>query len=315
MPLLPRHRSLLGLGVAVLLSACQVGPFDFSDKACDVEHACDVGTCFAGRCVAEEQLRLTWAPPILTDPVTVSVSDTNRSLNLNPAQDYVIEMPDTPLRAVGGLTIAGGNDVVLIGGTIEALPISEAPAYLDRRGLYLKNQTGTVHIEGLLITGAELAAGINMDQREGAIVQLQNVRIETARVIDAGRPRILHTWGGPRRLHIDRLTGFTEHQGFLLEPNLFETPVAEPEIFDFRNLDVHAQRDSGTLYSRNAQAYPLALQEVWAVTERTDPSSYLWPPPSDERTDWRQVKHAQPPGPENVPAGVAGTSYVSPGYL
>ena len=45
-----------------------------------------------------------------------------------------------------GLTIEGGRNVVLVGGEIHhGQPISSASS---NRGLYLVDQTGTVHVEG-----------------------------------------------------------------------------------------------------------------------------------------------------------------------
>ena len=47
----------------------------------------------------------------------------------------------------------------------------------DRWTLYLRDQTGTVHIEGLLIYGSDLSEGIQINAPQ-ATVQIVNVRVE-----------------------------------------------------------------------------------------------------------------------------------------
>src|SRR6266511_5023186 len=62
--------------------------------------------------------RLSWTPPHLDSPITVTVSASNHVLKLDPARDYLVRMPTTKLSVLGGLVIVGGHDVVLIGGAI-----------------------------------------------------------------------------------------------------------------------------------------------------------------------------------------------------
>src|SRR5205807_6072932 len=108
---------------------------------------------------------LTWAPPQLKNPIVVNVTNQYRALVLDPARDYIVRMPQQPLTASYGLAIAGGHNVVLIGGEIDIPWQGTNPPEDSRRALYLKEQTGTVHIEGLLMTGADLTEGIDLDER------------------------------------------------------------------------------------------------------------------------------------------------------
>jgi hypothetical protein len=69
--------------------------------------------------------KLSWAPPTLTEPVTIEVSDSKANLKLDQTKDYIIKMPAKPLQ--GGLGIWGGRNVVLIGGEIHIPTKEEVP--------------------------------------------------------------------------------------------------------------------------------------------------------------------------------------------
>ena len=92
--------------------------------------------------------RLTWRPPTLTDPITLRIRSA-RSLELDPARDYILELPrDRPLIAgYGCIHIAGGHNIVLIGGECY-VPLQTDPTEGSGRAFYLEGNTGTVHIEG-----------------------------------------------------------------------------------------------------------------------------------------------------------------------
>jgi hypothetical protein len=53
-----------------------------------------------------------WDQPDLTNPTTIAVSDTSRTLNLSPSQDYIIECPPGVVDLTGKLTVWGGHNVV-----------------------------------------------------------------------------------------------------------------------------------------------------------------------------------------------------------
>ncbi|WP_250445553.1 hypothetical protein [Actinotalea sp. C106] len=263
----------------------------------------------------EARPRLTWRPPALTSPEVVRISATNRALRLDDSRDYVLQMPSTPLEVEGGLTVSGGRNVVLVGGTI-SIPAGAEQTNHAHRGLFLKNQTGTVHVEGLLITGVGLGEGINLDQREGAVVQLQNVRVETTQgSLETNHADVLQTWAGPRVLRVDRLSAATEYQGFFLLPQQFGTQ-AQPEVVDLRRVDLRGTPESGYLLWRDDLEWPLTVQDVWVAPRNpSSRDSFLWPKGSGPGTEaWPQVDVGTPPGGEFVPAGLAGTGYTSPGY-
>jgi hypothetical protein len=262
---------------------------------------------------------LSWAPPELTDPITINISETNRNPRLDVTKDYIIKMPDKPLKARGGLVLAGGRNVVLIGGAIEALSIEEAPKSLERRAVYLKGQAGTIHIEGLHILGDNLAEAFNIDQRLGAIIQLQNIRIETVHGDFKGHHAdLIQTWAGPAELRIDRFTGSTGYQGFFLLPNQHFPDGPKPKLFDFRHINLTGNEHSAyLLWSPGEKLMPVSLTDVWLKPNpkwAKDRDRFVWPKPVTGDKSWEAAKEGAPQG-DFVPEGVAGVNYVSPGYV
>lgn len=261
---------------------------------------------------------LSWAPPTLANPITIQISKDNRSPRLDVSKDYIIKMPATPLVAVGGLVLSGGRNVVLIGGAIEAPSLKDAPESLQRRAVYLKGQSGTVHIEGLHIGGADLAEAFNLDQRLGAVVQLQNIRIEKVQGTRAGHHAdLVQTWAGPSELRIDGLTGSTDYQGFFLLPNQHFNGAA-PKLFDFRRINLNGSEHSAyMLWTQIKPEFPVKLRDVYVApnpAKAAQRDGFLWPKPSGGDRSWEGVLVGLPPDGDFVPAGSTGIDYVSPGY-
>ena len=261
--------------------------------------------------------RLAFAPPELEDPETVRIGD-DRSIELDDGRDYVLELPDEPLE--GGFSVSGGDDVVLVGGEV-TIPSSDDEDARGR-GMRLAGQTGVVHVEGVAITGEGLKEGINLDQRDGAVVQLQNIRVDTVQGSkESDHADVVQVWAGPRALRVDRLSASTQYQGFFLLPQQFGEQD-EPEEFDLRHVDVRGTEDSAYLLWRDEGDWPLRLADVWLSRDGEDAADLaddrdraLWPKGSGKGTEaWDGVQYGEPPGGPFVPEGVAGTGYESPGY-
>jgi hypothetical protein len=261
----------------------------------------------------ERAAELSWAPPALDNPRTVRITRQRRDITLDPRRDYRLELPRRPLRAAGGVTIAGGRNVVLIGGTI-AIP--RQPRDADpklRRALLLKGQTGTLHVEGVRLAGPDIGEGINLDQRRGATVQLQNIRVDTIRARDERHfsdthPDLIQSYAGPRRLRIDGFTGTSDYQGFFLHPRQF-APNLRIGRWVLRRINLRATATAGYLLWRVGR-FPVELDDVWvAPNPRKGLAQTLQPPGG-----WRRVETGRPPGGDFVGPGDAGVGYVSPGY-
>jgi hypothetical protein len=247
---------------------------------------------------------LTWSAPTLTNPTNLTINSSKSIWTLQDTKDYRLTLT-SPFTAAGGLTIVGGRNVVLIGGEIQ-VPDSASTDALQRRGMYLKNQTGTIHIEGLRITGPNLSEGINLDQRKGATVQLQNIFVDTVRGSREGHHAdIIQTWAGPKTLRVDRLVGSTEYQGFFLLPHQ-QWSAAVVQDWDFRNIDITSLNPVGyALWKENN--HNIAASNVYVHRNGTTSTwGLLWP--SDAA--WAGASFGTPA--DSPLLGLPGLSYVSP---
>lgn len=272
--------------------------------------------------------RLSWKPPVLSDPVTVTVS-TDGTLKLLPGRDHIIKMPEKFSRNYG-LSIAGmgARHIVIIGGEIDipdAGPIIKDTSFSrKRRALVITNWTGTCHIEGLWIHGDDLAEGIDIDCRNpGAVLQVQNVRIDNVHSRpeevavsweNTHHPDMIQNWGGPYYYRIDRLTGYSEYQGLMMQPNQFgENPV---QLADFRNMDLHyLNSEAGGKYMifYTSGVVKWNLNNVWLEPRPANAwTGAVYP---NNSPLFEKAHRGSPPGGNFVPAGVPGGDYVSPGYL
>ena len=306
------NRPLVLVGLAVLALAAVVVWLALSQRA--EQQAEPEPTLPTPSVVAETADRLSWAPPKLTSPTRLTVTATSNKVELRPDRDYIVTLPSSPLVLEGGLRIEGGRNVVLLGGEIVVPPRSEAPDSKQRTGLLLKNQTGTIHIEGLRISGEDLAEGINLDQAERSTVVLQNIHVDTVHGSrDGHHADVLQTWAGPARLRVDGLTGSTEYQGLFLLPQQFvDTP---PESFDLRRIVITGEAggaNGGAAYLlwTDDTAPWLTARDVTLVDGRSDLDGMLRP-----TSVWEgAVELRTSADGAALPAGTPGTSYVSPGY-
>jgi hypothetical protein len=260
--------------------------------------------------------RLAWAPPKLVDPIVVRVGAPG-TLKLDPARDYRIRLPSHPLVGAGGLVVSGGHNVVLIGGTIEIPRLGSDAGIEARRGLYLTDQTGTIHVEGLHIGGADLSEGIDLGEPLGATVQLENIRIDRLRARDEvhwtdNHPDLVQTWSGPAVLRIDGLSGVTDYQGLFIAPSQFAPKVPMRSVA-IRRVNIASAHACTCVLLWNASPFPaIAASNVWLTpTTGRSLASVLWP----RRTAWPGARLGSPPGGPFVPAGTVGVGYRSPGYV
>lgn len=258
-----------------------------------------------------DQPKLAWAPPPLHHPITMRVTADRPTLELERDRDYRIVLPKRPLVLPNGLAINGGHNVVLIGGHVVVPPSRKAAKPgTTGRGLYLLNQTGTVHVEGVRFGGRGLTEGIDLGQALGATVQLENIRLDEIFYPRGLRthPDVIQTWAGPTTLRVDRLTATTQYQGFFLQPQ--QLAAVRIRSFDLRNIDLTGSAQSAYLLWQGGSA-PRTARNVWIRNAGTRPTAQLmWPKP----VAWRGVRVGRPQPGSFVPQRASGTAYRSPGY-
>jgi hypothetical protein len=279
---------------------------------------------------------LKWRPPVLEHPITINLGTGYTHTVLSPTRDYIINLPTTP--KIGGTALEGGHNIVMIGGSI-TIPAGTEPGTANdaqRRGIYIKGATGTVHIEGVSIQAFEGVEydGVDTNAPE-ATVQLENLRIIGVR----GRHGFFHgdvvqPWGGVKLLRIDHLTGTSNYQGLFLQEEL--GPIGSVEIDD---VDLTATTEppleggGHMLWLGNksdpCSDFPATLEDVYVKPrpERTLGTS-VWPQDNQALcpeqgmafATWPDlpitggVDEGVPAAGNFVPPGAAGIGYRSPGY-
>lgn len=278
---------------------------------------------------------LRWAPPQLTDPITIQLGTGPTSNRLKDDKDYIIKL--SAEKKIGGVILQGGRNIIIQGGYITVPPGAANDA--GRRAIYIKNNVGTVHIEGLLIDNSgESDFDAVAIAAPKAIVQLQNMRIIGLTGSYQGfHADIVQPWGGVKELRIDRLTGTSNYQGFQIPQDL---GAIEAAMIQDVNLG-YAPSKSGKLGYllwltpgvSSCTTYPITLSNVYVEARPGQQiGNSVWPPvgramecaavQNGNEVSWPNlptitgaVKQGPPPNGDFVPEGVAGLQYISPGYI
>jgi hypothetical protein len=300
---------------------------------------CGAGTTDAATTAAKPKRGpLRWAPPVLEDPITLRLGDGYTETRLDPTRDYVVVLP--PQVKLGGTTLEGGHDVVIVGGHVRVPAGGPSGQQNDRlrRGLYIKDATGTVHVEGVRFDAAPGAVWDAIDiAAPAADVQLENIRVDGVRgAFDGFHGDVVQPWGGVRRLRIDRLTASSDYQGLMIPIDKGPIGGARVSHVDLHGLPSTARGTGHLLWltsgSQSCDAYPLWLSDVWVRASAGRLVRHaVWPQPGrpggcgartrSGRVTWPRlpvvhgsVRAGAPPGGNYVRRGVAGTGYVTPGY-
>jgi hypothetical protein len=287
----------------------------------------------AARADAGQSLR--WAPPVLTNPTTIQLGQGVTNTTLDTSKDYIVKLP--PYQKLGGTEIQGGRNVVIEGGSISIPPNMSSDA--ARNGIYVKNNVGTVHIEGVLIDGSAggVSDGIDISAPQST-VQIENVRVMGLMGGYTGfHSDVIQPWGGVRELRVDGLTGSSNYQGLTLARDLGDIGSGTLQRVNLSQTD--GPYDGGghmlwlTTGLSTCNSYPVSLASFY-IQPRAGRSlgTSVWPPQVGSSllcpalsflggsAGWSslpvsgQVDLGPPPGGDFVPAGRAGLDYTSPGY-
>jgi hypothetical protein len=282
-------------------------------------------------------VRLGWAPPALSNPATIYVSNANRRLFLDDSRDYRLVITEPLGRE---LWIEGGRNVVVVGGRISIDELGADSSYDDNTAVKIRggDPAGTVHLEGLLIDGRFVADGIAI--ATGRDVQIQNVRVERAHEgIKDAHADCVQVQQGVGELRIDTFTCTTERQGIFLGDHGGAIGGA-----DLRRVNVYGAPGKHLIW-QTTPTYPVFLSDVWlgiAPGYRAWAPFGFWVfPQRDGRTiaggtdpnrravvsrDGKRlwfvgskisgtIRKAPPGRGDFVPIGRVGLAYSSPGYV
>ncbi len=283
--------------------------------------------------------KVRWKPPKLSNPQTITLGTGRTVTTLDDKKDYIVKLPKS--KKTGSTSIIGGRNVVIMGGHITIPPTHPTNnTDMDRRAIYIKDNKGTVHIEGVLIDGSgggEMdGVAINAPQ---SIVQIQNLRVTGVKGTDGTmHADVVQTWGGVKELRIDRLTGESYYQGLFIAIDQNTIGKALISNTNLRALGDQPWGGGGggymiTLTKRTCNAYRVEFYKVYVEPRKQRPfNKSVWPDVNTPETlacavrTWDgyaywpnlpasgRVYEGLPPGGDFVKAGSVGVNYTSPGY-
>ncbi len=252
-------------------------------------------------------------PPLLSEPTTIAISDTNRRLFLEDGRDYVVKMPSAPFTLAGGISIVGGRNVVLIGGEIyDDTPIAPSESADNAYGLYLENQTGTVHLEGLWIHGRGIGQALVLAQFDGATVQVLNSRLAALHPVGHVHTDGIQSWAGPARLFLSNVTIRTAGVGIQTQPHQFR-PVTI-DRWEYRRVNVvQMTGHAHALWKSSGQGgwWREIYQDFWVrnIGRQAWPTRRHWMPGGPAAVEGEPVTKGIPPRGDFVQARAVGLVY------
>jgi hypothetical protein len=299
--------------------------------------------------------QLTWAPPTLTNPVTIDLSASNRRALMRPDTDYIIKMPNVPVDVADGIELTGGRNVVLIGGEVHPTQDYSGNAYPGPANLGIKIQgnsstftyTGAgapiypqnVHIEGVKFSStdpgyfADVCDILGQQQSTGTemTVTFQNIRVDglsygwyqNSDGSQGPHADIIQNYFGPYQIRMDRFTATqVGYQGFFLQED--EYYIGDFATYDYRRVNLQPSNGvvptgmtipSGGHYMM-FQVYTANNVSCNDVWLNQDPTVAYDNPWYPTTGYWvNGVNLGIPPGGDFVPLNVAGIGYTSPGYI
>ena len=268
--------------------------------------------------------KLAWSPPQCGDQthrcksLYLRNTGSHQTPVLNNNTDYQIHLPKNgPL--VGGITIAGGRRVEIIGGEIDlTYPCSNDASHCT--GIYIaKKSPGSMFVEGVWIhnparigptcpTGASKAAqtcstghGIDINTADDGQINVNTITLENIRIDGISgcsgygdHADVIQPYQAPDdTIQIDGLTGVTNCTGLMLDPDLaydnwhtFPTSITITNT----NIDVTANPYPKTVYpttwwltyANTCESGPVFLSDDYSsepLIERGSPS--MWPNPDN----------------------------------
>ena len=247
---------------------------------------------------------LRFKPPVLTSPVVI---DLNKGQTipkvLDNTKDYRIILPTNSAvtRAGTGLEVIGGRNTVIVGGLVKVSPSGGVA-----RAAYIKDNVGTVHLEGVRFqtTTGDFTEGIDMSC-PNAVVQIQNCWVDglCSGSYATNHADIIQTWNGPKTLRVDGLKGRTNYQVAFL--NARDTNASAQPIegtWEIHRGDFESVNGAYTLWLVTPPAtVKTSKVHCWGTSKGE------WKPAM-----WPGILHTKPT--EDFTGG-AGLTYVSPGYL
>jgi hypothetical protein len=282
---------------------------------------------------------LTWAPPLLTNPVTYRISGTSTVITAAAGQDSVVRFAGPVNKR---LILQGGRNWVIVGGEINIdRPWEKAD---DRNAILVEGATGVVHIEGVFMHGTYINDGIKACSPD-AVFQIENDRIADLLGTQAGyHADVIQPYCGFKELRVDGLTGYSQFQGLMFKADggsWRTTTLKRINLVGIAPQDGYPINVVTGCCNNDGKSYvtgPISLSDVYirpSVSHNSGTlSGNICPAATftfgtDSATGREYAEHktgvspqitgriwkGSPPLGDYVPEGVTGVGYVAPSYL
>ena len=254
---------------------------------------------------------LRYAPPTLTNPVTIQIAASGGTYSAPATTDCIFVAPQV---ITGNVTLNGCDDRVFIGGIFAGRTSVPSGSYdTPNRGIRLydtsSSQTGTDYLEGLWFKpGTYLSDAIQGAYRStrNRTLIVQNVRVDSTTygskaTVHADR---LQLWGGPQNFHVNGLTATdARYQGIFMANDVNNARGA----YTFERINLVGSSPSYCFTDLSRSRHDITASDVWcsgfAHVGTNDSYSNA---PAGVRSGTT---------PDMVPASWwAGGAYTSPGY-
>ena len=154
---------------------------------------------------------------------------------------------------------------MIIGGEIfDDTPIASGESVDHAYGLYLKDQTGTVHLEGLWIHGRGIGQAVVMQEGNGATVQIQRSRLESLHPVGDVHTDGIQSWAGPAVFRLYDVSIRSNALNLQMQPR--EYGYAGSIAWALENVNMEQLTDDSWALNKSASGkpwWPVAQKNVW----------------------------------------------------
>ena len=210
--------------------------------------------------------KLAWAPPTLSSPITINVSNQNSLIYLDAGR-YIVKMPSSPLTVSGGLSLIGGRNVVIVGGEIfRDTPISQSAGVDAAYGIALIGKPAPSTSRACGFTAEESA------RRDCSRTRIARATTRLSRSRTAGSRASIRSTGMSTQTRFSPMVGLEccgsirdtlISNGVTLQTQPCDVGTSRPHDWDYRHVNlVHQTPDAYALW-KNCTPWSEYHEDVW----------------------------------------------------
>lgn len=254
--------------ISLLVGDDEAPPKVYGDLMVLVESmAGDVEGGGGGVVLPDDAADFRWERPTMSSPTTHTVTNVGhqQTFTLSAGTDHIFNIIE---QLDDGIQITGGRNVLVLGGAIAISgDWSDVPSDSDvrRRSIYIKDNTGIVHLEGIDIDcGLVECDAIDISGDEG-IVQLRYMRLHDINgTFDTFHADGVQIFGGVYEFRAEKCTISSGYQGFYPYNTLSGSQSGGHYLQDVNFIGEDGTPGGALFWSTDQDEYRATdLQNVW----------------------------------------------------